>query len=69
LPTYKQSEFFSNDSNRRRGIYGGKNDGLHLGGFSDFDDMGVLKNIWNFMMGPLGVNFILDVGWSVHLFV
>jgi hypothetical protein len=48
-----------------RGIYGGKNDGLHLGGFTDFDEMGVSKNLWNFMMGPLGVKSFLDVGCSV----
>jgi hypothetical protein len=56
-------------SNKVRGIYGGKNDGAHLGGFTDFDDKGVSKNLWNFMMGPLGVKSFLDVGWSVHLFI
>eukprot|EP00596_Hydrurales_sp_CCMP1899_P000890 CAMPEP_0119036722 /NCGR_PEP_ID=MMETSP1177-20130426/4628_1 /TAXON_ID=2985 /ORGANISM="Ochromonas sp, Strain CCMP1899" /LENGTH=300 /DNA_ID=CAMNT_0006996993 /DNA_START=253 /DNA_END=1155 /DNA_ORIENTATION=- len=50
------------DSNKVRGIYGGQNDGLHLGGFTNIDEMGISNNLWNFMMGPLGIKSFLDVG-------
>jgi hypothetical protein len=45
-----------------RGIYGGANDGKHLGGFTDFDGHGVAPNVWANMMTELGVKSVMDVG-------
>ncbi len=45
-----------------RKIYGGKNDALHLGGFTKLDRAGISKPLWNFMMGPLAIKSILDIG-------
>ena len=45
-----------------RTIYGGKED-THLGGFLvGGDKAGISKNLWNFMLGILGVRSFLDVG-------
>ena len=43
---------------KKRTIYGGKGDKLHLGGFVEFDKMGVSENLWNFMLGPLTVKSV-----------
>jgi hypothetical protein len=43
---------------KKRDIYGGKGDKLHLGGFVEYDGMGVSENLWNFMLGPLAVKSI-----------
>ena len=45
-----------------RGMYGGRGDKPHLGGFTDFDPEGVSNNTFNFMLGPLGIRSIVDVG-------
>jgi Methyltransferase domain len=45
-----------------RGIYGGKNDGKHLGGFTEFDPHGVSPTVWANMMTELGVHSMMDVG-------
>ena len=42
-------------------IYGGNNEG-HLGGFTVKDIAGISENVWNFMMGILGVHSLLDIG-------
>lgn len=44
------------------GGYGGVGDQEHLGGFTDFDKHGISNNTFNFMMGPLGVKSLIDVG-------
>jgi len=44
------------------GIYGGKIDKEHLGGFTAYDEQGISNNTWNFMIGILGVKSVLDVG-------
>ena len=46
----------------KRGIYGGRGDKAHLGGFTDFDQEGFSNNTFNFMLGPLGVKSVVDVG-------
>lgn len=46
----------------KRGKYGGKGDKPHLGGFTEFDPMGISNNTFNFMMGGLAVKSIIDVG-------
>ena len=46
----------------KRKIYGGKGDKLHLGGFTDFDRMGVSDNAFNYMIGYLGIKSVVDVG-------
>jgi hypothetical protein len=35
---------------KKRKFYGGTGDKLHLGGFIEYDGMGVSNNTWNFMM-------------------
>ena len=45
-----------------RDIYGGKVDALHLGGFTEIDPMGISENLWRFMLGPLAIKSIVDVG-------
>jgi Methyltransferase domain len=45
-----------------RGIYGGKNDGKHLGGFTKFDEHGVSPSVWAKMITELGVHSMMDVG-------
>jgi hypothetical protein len=44
------------------GIYGGKIDKEHLGGFTKYDDQGISNNTWNFMIGIIGVKSVMDVG-------
>lgn len=46
----------------QRSIYGGKGDKPHLGGFTDFDCMGVSPSLWKHMISHLGVKSVLDVG-------
>jgi len=43
-------------------IYGGKGDGAHLGGFTDYDPSGLSDNMFDYMMGPLGIKSVIDVG-------
>jgi SAM-dependent methyltransferase len=45
-----------------RGIYGGTNDGKHLGGFTEFDPHGVSPTVWANMVTQLGVKSVMDVG-------
>lgn len=47
---------------KMRGSYGGKNDKLHLGGFTAHDMDGISNNTFNFMLGPLGIKSVLDIG-------
>lgn len=42
--------------------YGGKGDKAHLGGFTDFDILGVSPATWKFMLEYIGVKTLLDVG-------
>lgn len=44
------------------GIYGGKIDKMHLGGFTAYDEQGVSNNTFNFMLGILGIRSVLDIG-------
>lgn len=46
----------------QRGIYGGKGDKAHLGGFTDYDPQGVSNNTFNLLLGIIGVRSVLDVG-------
>jgi SAM-dependent methyltransferase len=43
-------------------IYGGKLDKPHLGGFTKLDIEGLSPNVFNFMMGIVGIKSFLDVG-------
>lgn len=63
-PQPQPSEPVSPEEERgiRRGIYGGRGDKAHLGGFTDFDIEGLSNNTFNFMLGPLGIRSVLDVG-------
>jgi hypothetical protein len=45
-----------------RGIYGGKGDKQHLGGFTTYDGMGVSPAVWKYMIKDLGVKSLMDVG-------
>jgi len=45
-----------------RGIYGGKGDKLHLGGFTEIDPEGISPKLWRDMMEYFGVKTLLDVG-------
>lgn len=33
-----------------------------MGGFTDFDPMGLSDNVFNWMLGPLGIKSVIDVG-------
>jgi len=46
----------------KRGIYGGKGDKKHLGGFTQYDGQGVSPKAWNFLLDYVGVKSIMDVG-------
>jgi SAM-dependent methyltransferase len=50
------------DVDARRGTYGGKGDGKHLGGFTAFDRHGVSPGVWAKMITELGVKSVMDVG-------
>lgn len=45
-----------------RKFYGGKNDPVHLGGFTVRDNNTISTNLWNFMMSELTVKSMIDVG-------
>lgn len=45
-----------------RGIYGGKGDKKHLGGFTAYDGQGISPTVWKYMVQELGVKSIMDVG-------
>jgi len=42
--------------------YGGKNDAAHLGGWLDRDNNTVSLSLYNFLMGPMAVKSVIDVG-------
>jgi hypothetical protein len=46
----------------QRSFYGGKGDKPHLGGFTDFDCMGISPSLWKYMVSQYGIKSILDVG-------
>ena len=46
----------------KRKIYGGKGDKPHLGGFTEFDPMGVSPSLWKHMVSHYGIKSVLDVG-------
>ncbi|KAL7478980.1 hypothetical protein ACHAW6_004730 [Cyclotella cf. meneghiniana] len=50
------------DSQIRRAHYGGKGDRPHLGGFTEFDPMGVSPTLWKHMVRHWGIKSVLDVG-------
>ena len=50
LPSIRLTTTEEFEANLRRKKYGGKGDKLHLGGFIQYDRMGVSNNTWNFMM-------------------
>ena len=45
-----------------RGIYGGKGDKVHLGGFTVYDGDGVSPTVWKHMVSEYGVKSLIDVG-------
>jgi hypothetical protein len=47
--------------NQRKG-YGGHGDRKHLGGFTEYDGMGVSPHTWKHMIQDYGVHSLLDVG-------
>jgi len=42
--------------------YGRKGDAAHLGGFTSLDLDGISTNLWNFMLGPIAIKSIVDIG-------
>jgi SAM-dependent methyltransferase len=50
------------ETDATRGIYGGRGDGKHLGGFTEFDPHGVAPGVWAKMITEIGVKSIMDVG-------
>jgi 2-polyprenyl-3-methyl-5-hydroxy-6-metoxy-1,4-benzoquinol methylase len=46
----------------KRGIYGGKGDKAHLGGFTAYDGQGVSPAVWKHMITDYGVKSLMDVG-------
>ena len=62
LPSVRLSPEEEKKAATIRTIYGGKGDALHLGGFTQLDTMGISENLWNYMMGPLAIKSVVDVG-------
>ena len=62
LPSVRLSQEEEKKAASKRKIYGGVGDKLHLGGFTQRDQMGISENLWNWMMGPLAVKSMLDIG-------
>ena len=62
LPSIVLNDGLDKEANDKREIYGGKKDAVHLGGFTEIDPMGISENLWNFMLGPLAIKSIVDVG-------
>lgn len=46
----------------RDNLYGGAGDKPHLGGFTNFDNMGISPSVWTHMIRHLGIRSVLDVG-------
>ena len=47
---------------KKRGIYGGKKDLPHLGGFTNRDNTTISENLFNFMLSELAVKSFVDIG-------
>jgi len=62
LPSVRLSDEEEKKAAKVRDIYGGKKDALHLGGFTEIDHQGISHNLWNFMLGPLAIKSVVDVG-------
>eukprot|EP01041_Mallomonas_annulata_P009475 gene9475-19681_t len=62
LPSLRLSSSATALTTKLRKYYGGTGDKLHLGGFIDYDVEGVSNNTWNFMLGPLGIKSVIDLG-------
>ena len=60
LPSVRITEEEENKIARKQ--YGGKGDKPHLGGFTEFDPMGVSPSLWKHMVSHYGVKSVLDVG-------
>jgi len=45
-----------------RGIYGGKGDKKHLGGFTEYDGYGVSPAVWKHMISDYGIKSVVDLG-------
>ena len=50
------------DENNNRGIYGGKGDKKHLGGFTNIDIHGISPFVWRMMLKDYGIKSIIVVG-------
>lgn len=50
LPSLRVTDVQERKNMKLRRKYGGRGDKLHLGGFIEYDRMGVSNNTWNFMM-------------------
>jgi hypothetical protein len=48
--------------NEKRGIYGGRGDKQHLGGFTKIDIHGLSPFVWRLMVRDYGIRSVLDVG-------
>ncbi|KAL7530607.1 hypothetical protein ACHAXR_003590 [Thalassiosira sp. AJA248-18] len=60
MPSIRISE--EEENNIKRDQYGGKGDKPHLGGFTEFDPLGVSPSLWKHMITILGIKSLLDVG-------
>mmetsp|Transcript_12207 Transcript_12207/g.25755 ORF Transcript_12207/g.25755 Transcript_12207/m.25755 type:complete len:405 (-) Transcript_12207:113-1327(-) len=60
LPSVRISD--EEESSIRREFYGGKGDKPHLGGFTEFDVLGVSPSLWKHMISKFGIKSVLDVG-------
>lgn len=50
----------------RKNVYGGKQDMAHLGGFlAGGDNHTISENLWNFILGPLAVKSVVDIGCGI----
>jgi len=60
MPSIRISE--EEDKAVARGQYGGKGDKPHLGGFTEFDPLGVSPTLWKHLIEFLGIKSMVDVG-------
>ena len=61
-PPSKPSVLVEDHAAVQRGIYGGKGDAAHLGGFTGLDLQGICPNTWKHIMSDWVVKSVLDLG-------
>jgi hypothetical protein len=61
-PTKKNDVIDTDRTTGGLGSYGGAGDEAHLGGFTEQDNNTISHNYWNYMLGPLTMKSVIDIG-------